>query len=691
MAQQNDPDHQDLRLFGALVVNHSVDGMILMTVQGDILLSNPAASKLFGYSPDELIQGGRSLIVDDEDPEIASLVAVRETQGSACGEAWLTRKDGKRFRAELTSARFEDQGRRRIAVIVRDVTDRYALEYRQRLVTTAMNDSPQVICIIDADWTILWANRATHRISGYNKEQLIGSIAPMRRYLEAEDPETLRAINRSLISTGRWSGEVFTRRRNGEVYPLFGSFSRAESPELGQFHYITTLTDVSLIRANERKLHDITHFDPITWLPNQTYFAELASSSLREMLGHGQTGYMIMLDIDHFREVSESHGFGVADEALRELTSRFNELIGRDNLFARHAGDTFTLLLRTPQERSHVGALCADLFQALEEPIIVDEVELVLFISVGVSAFPNDGKSLETLLQNAQIAMNQVKSEGGNNIGFYDAEADHSGSKNLKTAAALRRAIEANELVAYFQPIVDSKTLDVTGMEALVRWERDDGSIIGPGEFLDVAERTGLIGAISDSILRQACRHLMALDRAGVPGLRCSVNLSAVQFRDPELHNHIISIVQSEGLSPDRLTLEITESLLMDNPHQKQSMLKALQDYGISIAIDDFGTGYSSFGYLKHFSVNGIKLDRMFLENVPGDLKDEKLIAMLLTVGRELELPVVAEGVETRRQLQFLRQHQCTRLQGFYFAPAMSSNEFIRFLENERGKGNQTP
>lgn len=678
------PDHLDHRMFGALVVRHSLDAMVLMTDDGRILLANEAASALFGYSAEELICGGRRLLVDDADPEIAALAAARAARGAVRGEAWFTRRDGSRFRAELTSASFEDQGRRRIAVIIRDVTERYTLEHRQRLVTTAMDDSPQVICVIDADWTILWANRATHRISGYPPEKLIGKIAPMHRYLEAEDPDALRAINRSLASAGHWSGEVFTRRRNGEVYPLFGAFSRVESHELGQSHYITTLTDVSIIRANERKLYDITHFDPITGLPNRAHFAELGATKLRRMRRGGERGYVAMIDVDRFRDVIEANGYKIADTALQALTARLTQVLGPEHLLARHSGDTFTAILDDLQGSETVLALADRLARALDQPIVVEGRELMLTTSIGISCFPDDGESAEQLLQNAQMAMHRVKEDGGNGCALFEVGAKYPSPRNIEMAAALRRAVENNELVAYFQPIVDSSSFDVVGMEALLRWQRSDGSVTGPDEFIDIAERTGLIGPISEIVLRQACRHLLRLDRAGFPGLHCSVNLSPCQFRDPALHEHIIGIVESEGVAPQRLALEITENLLMDRPEEKQVTLAALQAYGMRIVIDDFGTGYSSFGYLKHFSVNGIKLDRMFLEDVPGDTRDEKLVAMLLSIGRELDIPVVAEGVETRRQARFLERHHCTRLQGFHVSPALPGSAFLDFLLDEK-------
>lgn len=679
-----DPHHPDGRLFGALVVRHSADAMLLLSAEGDILLANDAAVQLFGYQIEELRDGGRALIADDTDPEIAALAAARASKGSVRGEAWFTRKDGSRFRAELTSVTFEEEGRSRIVVIIRDVTERHLLDYQRRLISAAMNDSPQVICVIDADWVVLWANRATYRVSGYTPAQLIGQVAPMRHHLEAEDPDTLWEINRSLTSTGHWSGELSTRRCNREVYPLFGSLSRVVSPTPGQCHYITTLSDISMIRANERKLHDITHFDPVTGLPNSAHFSEAACATLRQALCDGEGGYVLMLDIDQFRDVIEAHGFSVADEVLRILTLRFGAILGHDTLLARHAGDTFTVMLYDPNELPPIEVVAGDLFDALKKPVAIESGEVALSMSMGVCAFPTDGSTVDVLLQNAQMAMNHAKKLGGNTIEFYDATSAHVTSSNLKTAAALRRAIENNELVAYFQPIVDSATFEVAGMEALVRWERPNGTVVGPGEFLDIAERAGLIGSIAESVLRRSCRHLLRLDQAGMPGLNCSVNLSASQFRDPDLPRHIIDLIESEGLTPERFTLEITENLLMDEPRQKQLMLDTLQNQGMSIVIDDFGTGYSSFGYLKHFTVNGIKLDRMFLEDVPGDVRGETLVGMLLSVGRDLDIPVVAEGVETRRHVDFLRRHRCERLQGFYVSHALSSDEFMVFVQNKR-------
>lgn len=677
------------RLFGALAVRYSPDATLLLTVDGTILMANAAATALFGYSSEELASGGQGLLMDSHDPQAARLQARCLEHGSAHGEIWCQRRDGGRFPGELTGAAFEIEGAKRMVLIVRDISERRHLQYQQRLVHAAMADSPSVICVIDEDWTILWANRATEHISGYPRDVLIGRTAPVRRYLEQEDPKTLLSIRRALTTSGRWTGEVYTRRRSGEAYPLFGTFSRLEELEPGERHYVATLTDVSTIREHTRKLRDMAYFDRTTGLANRTRFRQLAIRMLQHNTRDKRVSVLLMIDVDRFHEINQTHGFAVGDQVLQAAAQRLSDLCSEEGLVACSAGDTFVLLDTTDEAGRGPQVVAEHIRQEISRPLTIDRKHFRLTASIGISLCPTDSESIDQLVRNVQIAMQGVKDAGGDGYAFYEHGFEGRCQQTVETSARLEQAIDNDELVAYFQPVVDSATMDVVSMEALVRWVTRDQRIIQPEAFVPAAEQTGLITRLTDTVIRQACRHLKRLDATAHAGLECAVNLSARQFRDPDLAEHLLSVIAEEGMNPARLCMEITESLFMDNPAAAGAILKELQRHGVKIIIDDFGTGFSSLGYLKSFDVNGIKLDRLFLREVPGEPRDEALVSTILSLGHGLEIPVVAEGVESHLQARFLRNKKCTRLQGYYISPPLPADEFIAFLEYEHRYGDK--
>jgi|GEM_PF-3244644 len=667
------------RRLGEFVLRHGLDAIFLTAPDGRIYMANPAACEMFGYSEAEFLAGGRSLIVDDSDPDTADLIAARERHGQVRGEHWMYRRDGSRLRAEVASAIFRAEGERRSVIIVRDVSRSRRNEYERRLIEAAVADAPLIVSIVDPGWRVLWSNAATGRITGYPPEDLVGHPPPLKRHLDKTDPAKMAEIERSLATTGKWSGEATSRRRSGELYRLYGTISSVTDPLGGNGRYVATLADVSALRDYEHRLRRLTLYDPVTGLPNRAFFEQQAGEALADGKGTNPL-FLALVDIDGFRVVNESLGYAAADDVLRQLGERLQALPGEQGMVARHTGDSFALLLSGNGQAPDIHRLCGSILDTVQQPLQSGGERLTLTAGVGVSSYPEHGADVDRLLQTAEAALQDVKDAGGGEWRLYRPGLERRSRQQVQLAAPLKEACDNDEFVAYFQPIVDSTTLETMSMEVLARWHKRDGTIVAPADFIPVAERSGLIGAISETMLRQACRHLRVLDSAGYGPLRFAINLSARQFRDPELADRIIDIVTHERIPPERVMLEITESLIMERPEEKAHMLEQLQERGMHVVIDDFGTGYSSFGYLKHFHVDGIKLDRIFVRDVPGTPKDETLVSMMLAMGRELEIPVVAEGVETRAQARFLHEHGCSRLQGFLVTPPLPAADFRRFL-----------
>lgn len=666
---------------GVQIVHHCLDPVFLTTPDGGILYANPAACKLFGYTDDEFIAGGRDLIMDNDDPEVAALVANRDADGFVRGEQWMKCRDGRRIRMEVSSSLFEDDdGETRSAIIARDISRQRRHEYEHLVLGAAAKGAPLVVCVTDEEWRILWANEGTERISGYPLQDLTGHPAPMRRYLEESMPEVLAAIKQKLETSGSWTGQVYTRRKDGEVYPLYGTISVIEIPGSGKRQYVAALADVSRLREFERRLHDLSLYDPVTGLPNRSLFEH----KFQKILGHPDSRsasiLLFLIEIDEFAVINEILGHETGDLVLKEVAERLNDANEGRFILARYTGDSFALLTTSVKGLGNVASLVDRLRLALQAPLTSGEHRLALSASIGISSYPQDGGTPGELLKNAKIAQRGVKRQGGNDYAFYQPGSDSKSRRYIELAAPMREALSKGEFEAHFQPIVDSGSLKTVGMEVLARWKRADGTSVSPADFIPVAERTGMISALSEALMHQACRHLKALDGTDCGDLRASINLSAKQLHHPDLAERILAIASEEGIAPDRLSIEITESQLMHHPEQKSRILDTLQDHGIRVVIDDFGTGYSSLAYLKHFKVDGIKLDRLFIRDIPGDVRAEKLVVMIMDVGRNLEIPMVAEGVETEAQAVFLRRHGCERLQGYLFAPAMSSSDFRSYL-----------
>lgn len=664
------------------VVESSEDAIFLGAPGGELFFANPAASRLFGYTSAEFLDGGLALIWDEGPLE--TIVEGADVNGAVVvlDEQKVRRKDGHVMWVRISVAHFDVGGLDRLALVVHSRQREEALLPSQSLSPELLDaNTPLMLYVTDANWRILWANNDKAIGSGYSLTELQGQPSPLRRYLGEKEPLVLEAIEGELERTGKWAGDLFSRRRNGEVYPIRANISVIEGFQPGDDNRLVMLADVSTIRETERLLRRVALHDPTTNLPNRTLFEQ----GVGKALGHASVGssrlYLLLMDIDKFGMVNEALGYEAADMLLRRFSERLRVAVGDETLLSRHTSDTFALLVPQANSPIDIAALCTRIRDSLREPLEVNDHQFNLSLSIGVSGYPEDGETCDELLRAAKVALRRAKSRGGNSHAHYRRGAEALSRRFVALASPIREGLERNQFRAAFQPIVQSEDGQVVAMEALARWKCSDGTLVSPADFIPVAEGSGAIRDIFQVVLRDTCHHLRRLDETGHPGLSASINLSARQLVDWELPEAVAGTILSEGLDPARIQLEITESVLVAELQQTAQLLTALQREGIKIVIDDFGVGYSSFGYLKHFQVDGIKIDRSFVNGIPGSRKDETLVSMILAMGRELDIPVVAEGVETEAQAEFLRTHQCARLQGFLFAPALSHAEFVKFLE----------
>jgi diguanylate cyclase (GGDEF)-like protein len=436
-----------------------------------------------------------------------------------------------------------------------------------------------------------------------------------------------------------------------------------------------SLQDISGQRAADERIRHMAHYDELTGLANRSLFALQLAHALVRAERYGRRLAVLFVDLDRFKNINDSLGHDMGDEVLRVIARRLVESVRSSDLVARLGGDEFVVLIEELDAPERMAELSRKLLRAIEQPINVREHEFLLSASIGVATYPADGLDTQTLLKHADIAMYRAKEQGKNTFEFFSARLEVPAVDRLSLEARLRRAVmELRQFVLHYQPKVSTLDGSITGVEALVRWSTPEG-LVPPGEFIALAEETGLIGTLGSWVLGSACAQASAWRRQGLPGMRVAVNLSARQFYGAHLLDEVREVIQVTGIDPECLELEITESVMMKNVEHVAKLLRSLKDIGVGMSVDDFGTGYSSLAYLKRLPIDRLKIDRSFVRDVPGDPDDAAIARAIIALAHSLRLKVVAEGVETHAQLEFLRALGCDEIQGFLFSRPVGAPE----------------
>ncbi|HVR43158.1 MAG TPA: EAL domain-containing protein [Thermoanaerobaculia bacterium] len=431
------------------------------------------------------------------------------------------------------------------------------------------------------------------------------------------------------------------------------------------------------------QVEHIAYHDPLTGLPNRALFLDRLIVALAHATRHQHKLAVLFLDIDRFKQINDSLGHTQGDHLLKSAADRVRKSVREEDTIARFGGDEFAVLIHVLGRAEHAGKIARKLLDTLASPFALGEREIFITASVGVSVFPNDGLDAESLFKNADTAMYRAKHHGGDNYQFYTASMNSRALEMLELENGLRKAIKANEFILFYQPLIDLHTGGIYGLEALLRWNHPDQGLILPERFIPAAEISGLIIPIGIWVLREACRQARFWQRQKGTDLVVSVNLSARQFQQPDLIDQVRSALEESRLQPRLLELEITESNAMQDVEQTIRILRALKELGVRIAIDDFGTGYSSLSYLKRFPVDTLKLDQSFVRDLIAP-QDAKIVSGVIAMAHSMSLQVMAEGVETLSQLDFLRTHDCDKLQGFLFSRPLPAESFDRYMTHHR-------
>jgi diguanylate cyclase (GGDEF)-like protein/PAS domain S-box-containing protein len=529
---------------------------------------------------------------------------------------------------------------------------------------------------------ILDCNESFARIFGYASREEVLQQAAWDFYVKPEDRQA--ALGKLLERHSLTNYELCLKRKDGSLVWVLESEDLIEGPD-GRMSVIegTTIDITERKRAEEQVKHLAFH-DPLTNLPNRLLFSDRLTLAVAQAHRHNQRLAVLFLDLDRFKVINDSLGHSVGDELLRQVAERIQEYVREGDTVARLGGDEFTLLVPGITAEEDAAKIAKKICDAIHDPFWIDGRELFVTTSMGVAVYPSDGHDAETLVRNADSAMYRAKEQGRDNYQLYTPAMNAKAVERLSLESRLRQAVANDELELHFQPFFDLKTAEVLGAEALLRWRHPELGLIPPGEFIPIAELSGLIVPIGEWVLRTACAAARKWHAQGFPSLTVSVNLSSRQFQQSDLVSQVTSALTETGLEPDKLDLEITESNAMQNAEHSINTLWGLKKQGVRISMDDFGTGYSSLNYLKRFPIDRIKLDQSFVRDLPGD-KDDAAIAMaVIAMGRSLELVVIAEGVETEEQLAFLKDRNCDQLQGFLFSRPLPPEAFASFLEEGR-------
>jgi len=570
-----------------------------------------------------------------------------------------------------------------ILMSLHDLTVGRWLEEKLRLSAAVFSSTHDGVMITDAHGNLLTVNRSFTQITGYSEAETQGKNP---RFLRSErhDNDFYHVMWRSIQEVGVWQGEIWNRRKNGEIYPEWLTISAVRDAEGQIRNYIGVFSDITWLKQSEEKLEHLAHHDALTNLPNRL----LLNSRLEHAIDHArrqsQRIAVLFLDLDRFKNINDSLGHPVGDELLKSIATRLQQRLRDEDTLARLGGDEFIILIEQIGEPQDATIIARDLLEALTLPFsLSSKPEVYIGGSIGISLYPDDGDNAAQLIRNADAAMYQAKNQGRNTYRFYTQSLTNAANRRLSMESDLRRALERGEFVIHYQPQVRASTGAIIAVEALIRWQHPDLGLLSPAEFIPLAEDTGLIVPLGAWVLEAACAQIKQWQAAGLDHLGLAVNISTRQFSQPNLSGQIADILERQQFDPTRLELEVTESALMCPQCDAEATFRTLKNLGISIAIDDFGTGYSSLGYLRRFPIDTLKIDRSFVEDIPAVAGDCEITATIIAMARNLCMAVLAEGVESPVQLAFLQAHGCDVYQGYHFSRALPAEQFTQcFLAN---------
>lgn len=659
--------------------------------------------KLTGYRPDELVFNTRVSYDQITLPEYRAHVSHTIHSALENNEAFdveyrIERADGRACWVLERGVGIRDASGRLawIEGFIQDISERMAanamLRETVRRYSSIFEHATEGIFQTTPEGRYLNANPALARIYGHaSPDALIEHLHDIQLQLYVSPARRAEFVRLMQEQGGVRNFESQVYQRDGSVIWISENARAVRNSDGSVQFYEGTVVDITERRQHEAELEYQASHDNLTGLPNRSLLRERIERAIDKARRDNRRVAVVFVDLDHFKLINDSLGHHVGDRLLLEVAGRLTSCIRSHDSVARQGGDEFVLVLTEQHDADETLAIISRLLEVISQPWVNDGQEYGLSCSIGISCYPKDGNNPDALLRCADAAMYQAKASGRSTYHFYTPELNLAISERLELENSLRHALERNEFRVYYQPRIDVASGHIIGAEALIRWDCPGKGLIPPESFISIAEETGLIIPIGQWILQEACRQNSAWQQAGLPAINVSVNLSPIQFRDAGLVQSVAAALQQADLDPAFLELELTESFVMHDAERINIAMQSLKALGVDIAVDDFGTGYSSLSYLKRFPVDRLKVDKSFVRDIDSDPDDAAIVRAIITLGHALGLKVVAEGVETRAHLEFLQQHGCDELQGYYFSRPVPAAEMEALLRGTAANASRCP
>ena len=704
------------------IMDTVADGIITVTAKGGVLTFNPAAEEIFGYRTTEIVGKNVAalLVARKRGGEIG---AIKRYLGAHRKNATTTvrgfdhgrRKDGSDIALDVAINELGGDRDRVITVVVRDISDQVSLEEELRrkrdelagrvdertralsqeiverhraeeelrLAAAVIEATNEAVLITDNNFKVKSVNPAFTEITGYRARDVIGKAPPFLRALK-RDRRAYRGMREALTDHGHWEGEIWNKRKNGEDYAERLAISAIAADDHGARPYAVLIGDITKRKQDEEKIRRQANYDSLTGLPNRTLFLDRLNQSLPMMARENRKLGLMFVDLDGFKLVNDTLGHDVGDMLLQEAAIRLGACIRSGDTIARLGGDEFTVIMPDLSDARNAPMVAQRIIDSLAKPFMLDGQEAFVTGSIGITIYPDDGSDAMDLLRNADAAMYLAKDRGKNNYQFFTSDLNDEVRERMALKNALIRAREKDEFSLFFQPKIDIRSDEITGVEALMRWHRGSEEEVPPGRFVPILEEAGMIMEVGEWVIRTACRQYASWRDAGLPAPRIAVKLSVRQLREPSFVSMVERVLADAGLGPDCLEIEVTEIMLMSESTNSDVALLALHDMGVRIALDDFGTGYSSLVYLKRFPIDTIRINGSFISEITASADDLEIVKAIITMGQSVNRRVAAEGVETAEQLAILREFGCDEFQGYLVCPPLPADKIAPIIAKKK-------
>ncbi len=656
-----------------LLTQSAPEAIITANTDGKVVSWNQGAERIFGYMEGEMLGEPLEKIIPIryQAPHQAAMERAeqRTELGQLIQRVELTGliKGGEESPIEISLNDWEHEGERFFTAVILDISERKQAEENLRLAAKVFESTVEGVMITDHNRHIIATNQAFTRITGYEQEELLGKT-PIKLKSGRHNKKFYKKMWRELNETGTWSGEIWNKRKNGEIYPEWLSINVVLNEANEATHFVGVFTDISEIKQTQKQLDYLAHHDPLTDLPNRRLFNDRLEHAIIRSTRYKEQLAVMFIDLDNFKDINDSLGHATGDQLLCMVSDRIIGTLRISDTVARQGGDEFIVLLENVGRAANLKPLVEKLLGTLQHGYEFNDQTFYITASIGLSCFPGDGQTADSLIQHADAAMYEAKARGRNGYVFYSGELTSMAYRRMQVKGNLRHALERDEFRLCYQPQINTDNGEIEGLEALLRWHHPDLGEFPPNSFIPHAENNGLIVPIGEWVMRHACHQFVEWRKAGLPIKRIAINVAGQQIQDSEFVQIVTNIIKKTGIAPEMLELEVTENFIMRRAENAIGVLDKIKALGVQIAIDDFGTGYSSLSYLKRLPIHKLKIDQSFIRDLTVDPNDVAITRAIIALGQSMNLGIIAEGVETTKQEQILRENGCTHMQGFLYS-----------------------